>query len=188
MPRRRRPPVRAAGGFVRAADPAVRNAGFVRVGDPAKPSPDPWTQLPATGVGAPPVTTPVPGERPIPAPLVNPATGSPFAHQETAGYYTPPHVAQQQLLDAGHTTQQVHQAAVTYATQRLSMLQRIAHVAGDEQLSLILASNGDPLQVYAAASKRWAELARNDGYADPRMWLRDMLSRVPTAARPAIAQ
>ncbi len=172
MPRRRRPPVRQ-GGFSQLPS-----------NTPVKPTPysaDGFTQQPATGVRQPPVTV-IP-ERPI----VDPTTGDPYVHQQTAGAYVAPHVAEQAALDAGHTAKQVHQAAISYATQRLSALARVAHVAGDTQLNLILQSNGDPLQVYAAASKRWAELAKRDGYADPRMWLRDMIAR-SQAARPTNAQ
>jgi hypothetical protein len=181
--RRPRPPVRA-GGFKQIGAQLPSEGGFTQqpAGTPVKPSPSPlppWAQVPATGTRQPPVT--VMPERPIP----DPAAQDP--RQQTAGEYVQPHVAEANALAHGQTVAQVHQAAIQYATSRLAALHTIAGVAGDPQLELILSSNGNPLQVYAAASKRWAELAKAAGYADPRIWLRDMLQRAQ-AARPTNAQ
>lgn len=151
-----------------------------------KPTPDGFTQVPSpapkTGALPPPVGAPAPPERPVLDP-----TGAPYANQQTAGAYTTGAQSEALARNAGQTHQQVRQAAVAYAQQRLAALRHVAGVAGDPELQQILSQGGDVLKVYAAASARWTKLARDAGYADPRVWLRDMIARTQ-AARPSNPQ
>jgi hypothetical protein len=136
---------------------------------PADTGPPAWHQVGGVGAG-----TPSGGA----AGLVNPPQAP---NERTLGEYRTPAQNQQALLDAGQTHAQVHQAALTYANQRLATLRTIASVVNDPTLRDILGGKLGPLEKYAVASKRWAELAKADGYADPRAWLQDKMKQWQTS-------
>lgn len=109
----------------------------------------------------------------------------PAAGSRTAGAYTSPteqvRAERAKLeasgLDAKAATAKIHTQALAYANGQLAHYQKVADKTGDSELKKILTDKDlDPIARYTQASKRVSILADKAGYADPRVYVRTLLS------------
>ncbi len=120
----------------------------------------------------------------------NPLTGAPYENPQTMGAYVNPREAEARLAKSGKTAEQIRAAAMSYLQGQLKLYSRVAPLIGDEQFSMYAASlpiNKDLRDLYRRASARLTELARAHGYADPRVYLRELARRSRQSAVPTRA-